>query len=110
MHETSPEGVAGKAASRPPDVIYRKDFDVSMLPDGANSRLATEMVTFVANMDRMMKTHAGKFVAIRGQKILGYGKTRIGTFRGALAKFGPEDVLVKQVSETAPVYRPGGVL
>jgi hypothetical protein len=92
-----------------PDSINWRDFEPSWLPDGERNALAAEHLTYRDRLDELLK-HAGRFVVIKGDRVLGFYRDRKSALAAALAAFGPVPVLVKRVVETEPVRRPGNVL
>jgi hypothetical protein len=91
------------------DVINWRDFDPSWLPHGEHDPLAREFAVYRDRIDELLE-HAGQFVAIKGDRVLGFYRDRKSALAAALEAFGPVPVLIKRVVETEPVRRPGNVV
>jgi hypothetical protein len=88
------------------DFIDWREFDPSWLPGGEQAPLATELVTYRDRLDELLK-HKGRFVAIKGELVLGYYRTRRAAVAAAFRQYGAVPVLVKQIVETEPARRLG---
>ena len=80
-----------------------RTFEPSMLPEGMDSSLARELVTFRDKLDEMLDGHEGDFVVIKGDKIIGYHADREDAVKEVFEKFGTEAALVKKVMELEPL-------
>ena len=96
------------AARSTPDAVNWRDFDPSWLPRGEQDPLAREFALYRDRLDELLE-HAGQFVAIKGDRVLGFYRDRRSALAAALAAYGPVPVLIKRVVETEPVRRPGNV-
>ena len=92
------------------DLYDWRTFDPESLPGGINAPLARELVTFRDRLDEMVKDHEGKFVVIKGDRIVGYHRSREAALRAAYKEFGRELFLLKQVLDKEPIKRFGSVL
>lgn len=101
-----PRSIGEPAERAVSDSINWRDFEPPWLPDGERNALATEHLTYRDRLDELLK-HAGQFVAIKGDGVLGFYRDRKSALAAALAAFGPVPALVKRVVETEPVRRPG---
>jgi hypothetical protein len=86
-----------------------RTFEPSMLPDGMNSSLALELVTFRDKLDEMLAGHEGDFVVIKGDKIIGYHAERDDAVHEVFEKFGTHSALVKKVMELEPLLSLGSI-
>ncbi len=86
-------------------ILNWKDFRPAML--GANDHLATELVTYRDNLGTLL-INRGKFVVIKGSKILGVYRTLESAMKVAI-QFAPVPVLVKKIVEFEPVVQLGHV-
>ena len=91
-----------------PGIINWRTFDPSCLPDGDQSTLAVELVTYRDRLDELLE-HEGQYVVIKGQLVLGYYRDRRAALAAAHADFGTVPVLIKQVVEFEPVRRVGNI-
>ena len=90
------------------DLFHWRTFDPAMLAGGLNEPLATELVTYRDNLDHLLE-HAGEFVIIKGDRIVGYHRSRKDALDAAFREFGRDPVLIKQVVEDEPVRYLGGM-
>jgi hypothetical protein len=86
-----------------------RTFEPSMLPEGMNSSLALELVTFRDKLDEMLAGHEGEFVVIKGDKIIGYHADRDDAVNEVFEKFGTQSALVKKVMELEPLLQLGSI-
>lgn len=95
------------AGGTAPESVNWRDFEPSWLPGGEGNALATEHLTYRDSLDELLE-HAGQFVAIKSDRVLGFYRDRKSALATAVAAVGP--VLVKRVVETEPMRRPGNIL
>ena len=96
--------------SADPVVFSWRNFDPAHdLEGGSIAPLAIELVTYRDRLDELLN-HAGEYVVIQGRSIAVYHPDRESAAAAAVAKFGPDPVLVKKVVEEEPVLRIGRVV
>jgi hypothetical protein len=83
-----------------------RDFQPEMLK--GESRFAVELTTYRDHLDSLL-ADAGKYVAIKGQEIIGIYDDLDAAVEAAF-RFVPEPVLVKQIVEREPIRQVGHVL
>ena len=85
-------------------VFNWRHFDPAQLPNGRESALATELVTYRDHLDEILahEKSGGLFVAIKGTEILGYYPSRRSAVNAAVARFGSAPVLIKRIMEVEP--------
>ena len=89
--------------SSPVERFSWRTFDPLTLPDGVDSPLATELVTFRDRLDELLADHGGEFVNIKGDRIVGLHPNRPAAVKAVFQEFGRELALVQQVVEFEPV-------
>jgi hypothetical protein len=80
-----------------------RTFEPSMLPQGMDTPLALELVTYRDKLDEMLDGHEGDFVVIKGDKIIGYHTDHEDAADEVFKKFGTEPALIKKVMELEPL-------
>ena len=88
--------------------FHWRDFRSSMAKDGSRSSFATELATYRDHLDVMLENHQGKYVAIKGNCILGYYRDRSEAFTAGFERHGRSPVLIKQVVEKSRIHHVGG--
>jgi len=66
--------------------------------------LTTELETFNAKRQELLKDNQGKFAVIYGTELIGVFVSYEDALKAGLAKAGANPFLVKQISETEPIY------
>jgi hypothetical protein len=67
--------------------------------------LEIELQYFERQKTDWLKTHAGKFVLIKGEQLSGVFDSDAAAFQAGVALFGAEPFLVKQVVDNEPVQQ-----
>ncbi len=96
----------------PPDTpVGRAKVLVTMPSDplaplpGTSDKFQRERLAFHRLLPELLKTHAGKVVAIHDEQVIAVGDERIPVVQEAYKLVGRVDLFVQQVLEKQPVYR-----
>ena len=101
--------IQNEARTTAAPVMNGRDFDVSMLPEGRLSPLATELETYRDRLDEILG-HGSEtpYVAILGHEILGYYRTSRTAIDESMRRHGPTPVLIMKIVETEHARSLGG--
>ena len=68
-----------------------------------SSPLEREIAYYERERDRLVAQHLGKFVVIKGEELLGAFDTPLAAYEAAVAKYGREPFLTRQVLPVDPL-------
>jgi hypothetical protein len=91
----------------PPSLGTRPVIHYTELPEcGPESQIATESNFYRREVGRLLaEGHAGRWVLIKGEQVVGIWDTRAEAFAAADERFPLQPVLVRQVLEWEPLIR-----
>jgi hypothetical protein len=98
-----------KWRSPKPELFDWSKFDPSMARGTHAAELAEHLVTYRDHLKELLHDK-GKYVLIKGHEVVGIYAERDEAMREAIARFGGQPVLIKQIVAKEPMISMGGVI